>query len=40
MLMLNALGVHTVHKLEPALGNGSVNGRKGGSDSTVQVAGL
>ena len=28
--MPNALGVH---RLEPALDNGSVNGRKGGSDS-------
>jgi hypothetical protein len=38
--MPNALGVHTVHRLEPALGNGSVNVRKDGSDSSVQADGL
>jgi hypothetical protein len=40
MSMPNALGVHTVHRLEPALDNGSGNGRKGDNDSIAQVDGL
>jgi hypothetical protein len=35
--MPNALELHTVHRLEPVLDNGSVDSHKGDSDSTVQV---
>ena len=38
--MPHAPGVYTVHRLEPALGNGNVDGHKGDSDSIAQVDGL
>lgn len=40
MSMSNALRVRTVHRLEPALDNGGVNGRESSSDSIARVDGL
>jgi hypothetical protein len=40
MLMPNVLRVHNVHKREQALDNGSINGRRSGSDSTARVDSL